>query len=168
MTLSNQILEALNHAPDYSEQFTARIAALASEISATVSLPVTHDTDMNYRHGQSLSFTSAEYIDRRHSKQHQSEIEVRIYVSSRGNLFAFYCFDVRHAFIPAGTLNHPMPMNLIPSYTRTKVESCRRLLEQCGYIEIPSSLFKEPAPGCTTNMDDLPANLFEALFAEVV
>ncbi len=167
MNLPEPILKALRQAPDYSVRFTSRVAALAEEIGVAIGTTVSHDTDMNYRHGQSLAFIVTDRSVPRPAGR-RPLVEVRLYISSRGALFAVYCFDLKSVYMPPGGLNHPLPWELLPPFAKFDIDICRGIMEQRGYAEISPSLFKEPAPGCTTTMDDLPANVFEALFAEVV
>jgi hypothetical protein len=86
-------------------------------------------------------------------------VEIRFYVSSKGPLFAIYLLDVGR------TLTQE---NLLPEEIARQLETARRIFGEQGYTEVPSSLFDTPAPGCTTELDDLPATLFQCLFAEII
>lgn len=167
MTLPDSIMTALRQAPDYSAAFTSRVTALAAALALDASIPVSHDADMNYRHGQSLSFISVDPLGHRPMSR-SGPIEVRVYVSSCANLYAIYCFDLKQAYMPSGGLNHPISLDLIPEFARRQIEACRRVMNSHGYAEVSPLLFDELAPGCLTDMDGLPANIFQALFAEVV
>jgi hypothetical protein len=167
MTLPESILIAIHQAPDYSVAFTLQVAEIAKEIEGVLTTPVEHDSDMNYRHGQSISFISS------HPHSHQkipkpSPIEVRIYISSRSKLYALYCFDLKLKYMQPSGLNHPMPLELMPESSADQIEHCRRVMLSRGYTEVSALQFKEPAPGCLTEIDGLPANTFQALFAEEV
>lgn len=163
VTLPDAIQCALRRPADYSPAFSRRMGELARALEVALSTFVAHDADMNYRAGQSLSFISTDSVE---SPRHP--IEVRIYVSSRADVFAFYCFDVKHAFMPPGTLNHPMPLDLAPTYAQRQLDICRAFMIRQGHAEVSAAHFNIPAPDCVTQIDGLPASVFEALFAEVV
>jgi hypothetical protein len=122
---------------------------------------------MNYRYGQSLSFICSPPSKHRKGSG-LSPIEVRIYVSSRAKLFAVYCLDLKLGYMQPGKRNHPMPLDLMPEDAACHIETCRRVMLTHGYTEVSALIFDEPAPGCFTEMDGLPANTFQALFAEVI
>ena len=166
MNIPEAIERALREPANYAPHFTARVAELGQSLQSALRTAVAHDSDMNYRVGQYLSFITPGEKTPRSKKS--APVEVRIYLSSKAKLFAFYCFDSKAAFLPAGGLNHPLPPDLLPDYARHDIAAARALLIDQGLTEVDHSFFSMPAPGCRTEMDDLPANIFEALFAEVV
>jgi hypothetical protein len=165
MTVPDYIRAACQAATDYSPEFSARVSDLARELSRTLETTVTVDADMNYRAGQSLSFKLTVQPSRAGGKE---SIEVRVYISSKAPLFGVYILDVKGRFTREGEIGHPVPEDRLPASAREVIERCRRVLTQHGYREVPRDLFDEPVPGCLTEMDGLPASVFQALFAEVV
>jgi hypothetical protein len=167
MTLPEIITAALLRSPDYSGEFTARVKALAKRLEADLELPLSHDSNMNYRAGQYVSFKAnlPQVSPKRHAK---GSVEVRIYISSKGPLFAFYVMDAGGTLMEPEKASHPVPENLLPADITGQLEVCRKRLSQEGYTEVARSLFDVPAPGCTTELDDLPATVFQSLFAEII
>ena len=160
MTPTSIVSAALPQPPDYSAEFTARVQALARLLAPALSMPLKHDTNMNYRAGQHLSCRL-----KLHGK---GAVEIRFYISSKGPLFAIYVLDIGGTLTQPGQLGHPIAENLLPEEIAGPLDSARTILSDQGYMEVPSSLFDTPAPGCTTELDDLPATLFQCLFAEII
>jgi hypothetical protein len=154
MTLPEIITAALPRSPDYSDEFTARVKALAKLLEADLGVPLSHHSNMNYRAGQYVSF--------------KPSLEVRIYISSKGPLFAFYVMDRGGTLMELEKASHPVPENLLPAEITSRLEVCRKRLSQEGYTEVAHSLFDVQAPNCTTELDDLPATVFQYLFAEII
>jgi hypothetical protein len=165
MTIPDVVRSACEGPIDYSEQFTARVREIAKTLSGTLGLKVSHDADMNYRAGQSLSMVLQ--VDPPTGRG-KAAIEVRIYISSRAKVFAFYCFDINRKFVGPKERNHPVSPARLPEGPRQVIEKCRKLLREMGYQEVPQEIFDEKAPGCVTELDGLPTTVFSALFAEVV
>jgi len=64
--------------------------------------------------------------------------------------------------------NLPVPEDLLPREIARQVAGCRSRLLSEGYTEVPRELFDVPAPGCNTELDDLPATVFQCLFTEII
>ena len=161
MTLPEIITAALPRSPDYSAAFTARVKALAKQLEADLGVPLSHDSNMSYRSGQYVAFKAS-------LRPAKGFVEVRIYLSSKAPLFAVYVIDRSGTLMPAGKASHPVPENRLPAEIIGQLDVCRTRLRQEGYTEVAHSLFDVPAPGCTTEMDDLPATVFQYLFAEII
>jgi len=161
MTLPEMITAALPRSPDYSNEFTARVKALAQRLEADLNVPLKHDSNMNYRAGQYVSFGAS-------LKPAKGAVEVRIYVSSKAPLFGFYVLDKGGTLMEPAKASHPVPENRLPEGIASQLDVCRKRLSDAGYTEVAHSLFDVPAPGCTTELDDLPATVFQALFAEII
>jgi hypothetical protein len=95
-------------------------------------------------------------------------IEISIYVSSRAKLFCLYCFDGKGRFYKDGPWKHPVPEEAFPPDIRNTLHDCRHILVNLGYDEVKRELFSIPAAGCVTELDDLPATIFQVLFTEIV
>jgi hypothetical protein len=161
MTLPEMITAALPRTPDYSGEFTARVKALAERLGADIDVPLSHDSNMNYRAGQYVAFKVR-------LPQVRGSVEVRIYISSKGPLFAFYVMDTGGTLMEAAKASHPVPEDRLPAEIIAQLDVCRKRLSQEGYTEVAPSLFDVPAPDCATELDDLPATVFQALFAEII
>ena len=160
MTPTSIVSAALPRPPDYSAEFTARVQALARLLEPALSMPLKHDTNMNYRAGQHLSC--------RLKLRGKGAVEIRFYISSKGPLFAIYMLDRGGTLTQLGQLGHPIAENLLPDEIAAPLDGARKILSDQGYTEVPSRLFDTPAPGCTTELDDLPATVFQCLFAEII
>lgn len=161
MTLPEIILSALPRSPDYSNEFTAVVKALAQRLEAELGVPFSHDSNMNYRAGQYVAFKAS-------LRPAKGSVEVRIYVSSKAPLFALYVMDKGGTLMEPAQASHPVPENRLPAEITGQLEVSRNKLRQEGYTEVPRALFDVPAPGCTTELDDLPATVFQCLFAEII
>ena len=161
MTLPEIILSALPRSPDYSNEFTARVKALAQRLEADLRVPFSHDSNMNYRAGQYVAFKAS-------LRPAKGSVEARIYVSSKAPLFAFYVMDKGGTLMEPAKASHPVPENRLSAQITGQLEVCRNKLRQEGHTEVPRALFDVPAPGCTTELDDLPATVFQCLFAEII
>lgn len=155
MTLPEVITAALPRSPDYSNEFTARVKALAQSLAADLDVPLSHDSNMNYRAGQYVAFKAR-------------TVTVRIYLSSKAPLFAFYVLDTSGTLMEPAKASHPVPENRLPAEVLGQLDVCRKRLGQAGYTEVARTLFDAPASGCTTELDDLPATVFQSLFAEII
>jgi hypothetical protein len=166
MTIPLHLRPALRSLADYSPAFSDEIRKIAELISKIVGVDVHRDADMNYRASQriSLEFSSASP----YGIKKDGEICATIYISSRARLFCFYCFDAKGIFYKDGPWKHPAPVDLFPLQIGEVIRRCRGLLIDRGYEEVERQLFDELAPDCFTELDHLPATVFQVLFAEVV
>jgi hypothetical protein len=148
---------------DYSEQFSKRVADLAAAIGANTGCPVVHDRDMNYRAAQSLHV----FFDRKGcvGDKMAAIVEMRIYVSSKGPVYAVYLLNIRLTNLAYGLRLDP---GVLPAAVRQLADDVAARPAAFGLRQIPSSLFEQPAHGCVTELDAKPATIFECLFAEMV
>jgi hypothetical protein len=166
MKIPDFITEALQRPIDYSQNFTQRVSGLAKALSETLGLPVSHDADMNYRAGQNLCFSLQ--VAAPGAPRRKGTLEIRIYLTSRGPLFAFYCFDPRKLFVAENAAPYPVPFDRLPGAAHQAIERCRQVLAANGWREVEQEWLGAMAPGCLTELDDLPASVFEALFTEII
>jgi hypothetical protein len=169
MTLPSTITSVLLRSPDYSAEFTARVKELAKLLETDLGVKISHDANMNYRAGQYLSY-EAKYDRRRtlHKGKGKGIIEVRIYISSKAPLFAIYCIDRSLTFVNPTEPHHPVPEEGFPAEIAEQLEVFRARLIQISYKEVERNLFDLNAPGCNTELDDMPATVFQSLFAEII
>lgn len=158
-SLSHRILQGIVAPIDHSPSFTSRVQALGSTLSAVLgNRPCRHDHDMNYNPGQYLAYT----VDGK-----PGPVEVRYYISSKAPLYAVYIIDTEHRYLQ-GDIRHPVPLHSLPPAMLATIDAGKEFLVQAGYQEVPFEYFFADAPSATTQIDDLPAKVFEALFAEIV
>jgi hypothetical protein len=140
----------------YSKEFSDRVAIMGQTLSEHLGFPVAHDVDMNYRAGQSLSFS---LLDRPpYTFSERGNREIKIFISSRSDLFCFVCPDERGMFVPSEKF--PEPVQKI-------VGTCRNILKEMGFKEVENFLLNIKVPGFFTVLDNLPATLFQILFSEI-
>lgn len=165
-TLPSHITNALKNQIDYSHTFTDKVENLKDSLSSLLHLPIKHASGMDYAPGQFLSFaTGGEDINRSHKKY---LFEVRIYISSKAPLFAIYIFDKKRSVASSNELDHPIEVSRLPEPAQTLINRAREFFQREGYTEVEHRLFRANAPDCKTQLDDFPASIFEALFAEIV
>jgi len=164
MNLSSYIISAASVPVAYSTEFSERVAALGRELSVVLGLPVRHDADMNYRAGQSLEFEL-----QMHSPQRRKAvlIEVRVYVSAKAALFGLLCLDRKRGFIRPDQIGDQVSCKILSGESGSAIEKVRQFFIQKGFQEVDEELFQVKVPGALTELDGLPATVFEALFAEI-
>lgn len=160
------IMSALSKPIDYSRRFTESVEKLKNSLSATLGLSIRHDKNMDYSPAQFISFLF-ENADKTSPNRKQS-FEVRYYISSRAPLFATYILDLKRSLVLEGELNHPIETSRLPTPALDPVNIGREFLKMKGYVEVDYDLFRENAPDCLTQLDGLPATIFETLFTEIV
>ena len=163
------ILDALHNPADHSINgiidFSNRISCLKELLSSKMKVSFLHDKDMNYSSAQSLSF----HYGTKDTKEKPTYLfEIRYYISSKADLFAVYVFDERMTVMKGEKLNHPVDTKRLPIRVQEMIGKGSAILEANGYKEVDFDFFMMPAPGCETELDGLPANVFEALFTEIV
>ncbi|MEN2471584.1 hypothetical protein [Burkholderia sp. GS2Y] len=163
--LPSYIEEALHKPIDYSTDFTARVSSLRGVLSKELGVPFAHDAGMDYSPAQFVSFVcGASDV----GEKSNYSFEVRYYISSRANLFAVYVFDKKLTVVGDRELNHPIDTGRLPPRVQEVIARGDAVLQESGYREVGFEFFKIHAPGCETQMDGLPANIFETLFTEIV
>lgn len=70
--------------------------------------------------------------------------------------------------VERGMANHPIDPALLPEVVRALINAGRAVLGVQGLQEVAHAYFFLPAPACPTQLDGLPATVFESLYAEIV
>jgi hypothetical protein len=159
------VVNAINNPVDYSTGFTEKIACLKILLSNKIPFPLTHDAAMDYCSAQFISFSCNGNNSR---KKLNYSFEIRYYISSKAKIFAIYVFDRKMSIVTREESYHPVAVKRLPACIQEIIKSGAIVLVNNGYQEVEFDLFKVPAPGCVTQMDGLPVNVFQALFAEIV
>jgi hypothetical protein len=166
------IMAALSKPIDYSNEFTQSVEMLKNSLSQDLNLQVKHDSGMDYSPAQFISFLIVNADDnlsrKRRLSRNKSSFEARYYISSRAPLFATYIIDSRRSLVSEGEINHPIEIFRLPPSVQNVVNFGREFLQKKGYVEVEYDLFRENAPDCLTQLDGLPATIFETLFTEIV
>lgn len=164
MNLPSYVIAAANVPVAYSQEFSEQVAALGKELSELLGMPVRHDADMNYRAGQSLEFEVQAPSPRRRKPV---PVQVRVYVSGKGPLFGLFCVDGQRIFDRPEQMGDQVPCKVLSGAAGSAVETVRQFFTQKGFQEVDQEFFQIKVPGSLTELDGLPATVFEALFAEI-
>jgi hypothetical protein len=141
----------LSEPVDYSPTFTARVAELAALVRQSTGLPVIHNASMDYSAAQKLVLVP----------QGSTTCQVRVHISSRGPLFAVVYYSSQR-----GSWHQNAP-SAATEECRKLVECATSVLRKRGLLEIPAADWSTPAPGKMTDMDGIPATVFDVLFSEL-
>jgi hypothetical protein len=161
------VREAL-HAPAHlGADFTKSVAALAESLRAKLPVPLLHKRGSDYSVGDALSFELRASKPGASARSKGRLFEIMIFISSKAPLFAWQCFD-RQQFFDESVFPHRwVPTAQLPSEIRDVLDGLQPFIEADGFREVPFECLQKPAPGCETELDGLPANVFQALFSEL-
>lgn len=160
------ILRSIKNEPDYSKSFSYKISTLAQSIRELTHLEVTHCESMDYCPAQYIEIYLNGQID--HPSKINYIFEIRFYISSKANLFFVYINDKKERIKNNIGKSHPISIDLLPEKTQNLISKIKYFLIENGYQEVLYEFYDQEAAGYLTQMDGLPANIFEALFAEIV
>lgn len=120
------IERALNQEEGYSKEFSDQIAKICKILSDQFDFQIHHDGDMNYRAGQSLSFS---FLDRPpYTLSKKGYIHIKIFFSSRAELFCFVCIDERKIFTTSSNNEYFVPPESFPEPIQEVLKICRNIL----------------------------------------
>jgi hypothetical protein len=159
MQLPDFILSALPMPQRHSIDFTQKVRQYGSELSETVQAPF-QLSGSDYCAGLCLRFDV---------QQKKVEFEIRIYFSTKSPLYAFYLFGDKKNTVTVST-RRPNFVEIESSSQGVQdwINLARSKLDSFELREVPQKYFFEPAPNCFTELDDLPSDVFQALFAEIL
>lgn len=163
--MPDYVEEALVLPGGYSEKFSEQVAKIGNIISSHLGFPILHDKDMNYRAGQSLSFSLSGRPP--YAPSRNGCIEIDIYISSRSELYCFFCRDSQIEFIGSNESGFFVKPELFPVPVQEIVSTCRNILNSMGFKEVENALLNLKIPNFFTELDNLPATVFEILFSEI-
>jgi hypothetical protein len=164
-TLPPFILDAIAQPIGRVHDHARLVAGLGAALSNGLGVAFVLDDDMNYNPAQSLT---CKLSGRGAVLKKRFEFDVRFYISSKAPLFAVYCFDRKWGMVDRGDVNHPIDPARLPEAARASIDKGRAVLAAQGLQEVAHAYFFLPAPGCTTQLDGLPATVLESLFTEIV
>lgn len=163
--LPDFILDALAKPPGDYREFSDVVERIRQALQARMSVEFQLNGDMNYNPGQSLRY-ELRGTDKQLQKRYA--FGLAFYLSCKAPLFAVYCFDQRWGMTDYGGVGHPIAQERLPEAVRVWIDQAKEVLIAEGWTEVEHRYFREPAPGCLTQLDGLPATVFESLFAELV
>ena len=154
---------ALSEPADYSDHFAKQIDELCLGLSQSLGTKFFHDDHMDYRSSQRIIL----WLDESHKPVNEvsrASFEVTVFISSKGKFCAVIC---RCRNTGSDSFWTRIPINLMDSSLRLHIQRVKEFLEARGYVLIHPSTLSERAEGYKTEMDNLPATVFEVLFSEV-
>ena len=155
--------DALAARADVSDQFTSKVADLCRKLEADSGLKLAHVKEMNYRSSQRLQLC----LDASGSPSPPPVAKwlVEFFLSSKAPLFAYRIFERTSEAEESWQPKSPKsdPAEALPLLTRVA-----EALERHDWAFVSASEWGTIAPGCSTEMDGVPATVFEALFAELL
>ncbi|MET3496462.1 hypothetical protein [Variovorax boronicumulans] len=164
-TLPPFILDAIAQPVGCVQDHAAWVARLRDALSGDLGMAFLLDDDTNYNPAHSLA---CKLSGRDEGLKKRFEFDLRFYISSKAPLFAVYCFDRKWAMVDRGEVNHPIDPARLPEAAKSLIDKARAMFAAQGLQEVAHAYFFLPAPGCATQLDGLPATVFESLFAEIV
>lgn len=155
---------AIENEPDYSVRFSEKVEMLARGIQGLIGLETILCQSMDYCPAQYMAVNFKNHIN----PSLKTGFEVRFYVSSKAELFFVYIIDQAGRIKNHHGNSHPLPLDVLSEVAHDVILQIRNFLAENSYQEVPYEFFDKEAIGYLTQLDGLPANIFEALFAEIV
>jgi hypothetical protein len=150
--------------PDYSACFSRKVEALARGVEELTGLEAVQVGSMDDCPGQYVRIRLVSHAG--HSPR--MRFEARFYISSKADVFFVYVNDEVGRVRNHRGHPHPLPAGALPEVAQRVIFKIRRFLVETSCREVPYELYDKEAAGYLTQMDGLPATIFEALFAEIV
>jgi hypothetical protein len=154
----------LDRRPDYSREFTERVALLAERVAVAVGVPVTHQTDMNYSVGQQIRIYLTEDGSPVPDEQAATSA-LSVAVSSKGPLYTLLAWHRRQH--PPTWLPTPPTEVLVAPRAKAVVEAVDTIMAAASMGHVPEEMLDQPVPGHVTDMDGAPATVRDVLFCEI-
>jgi hypothetical protein len=160
-----RVLAALKRSADYSPVFTERVASIANSIANELGCACYHDRDMNYASAQKISLSLDEqgkFCETSGSAKYQ----VDVLISSKDKFFTvvflqrLYDGDLEENVWRS---SRSAPNSRIKDVGLLLVE----LVQKRGYYLLEGEILDERVLGLNTEMDGVPATVFEGLFSEL-
>jgi hypothetical protein len=160
MMFPSKIQNAVDAPADFTNTFTGKVESIGITLRELIQVPIAHKKDMNYANGQSLCFGLD--ADGHAMSRETALYEIYVYISSKGELFAFH-------FLIRVKLNEWRPIEEaeLPHGSSDLIFRVNEQLETLGYERVPKAELAKEVPGQFTEMDGAPASLFDVLFSEL-
>ena len=161
--MNEELEQALSRPADYSDHFAKQVDELCLGLSQSLGINFFHDDHMDYRSAQRIIL----WLDASHKPTNEvSEafFEATIFISSRGKFCAVIC---RHRNVGLDGFWTSVPINSASPSLRLYIQKAKEFLEARSYVFTCPSTLSKYAEGHKTEMDNLPATVFEVLFSEI-
>ena len=153
MTNVSRFDQFMTRRADYSEAFTSKVARIGNDVAGRCGLTFRHIKSMNYSVAQVLVV----------SLNGRDDKTFRVYVSSKGPLFAIVPFEKRQDGWHASRESWASDVAVSRS-----IDCVRAVLAVEGLEEVAESHWGQGVPGMKTDMDGAPATVFDVLFSEIL
>jgi hypothetical protein len=157
--MRDSIQSALTAPPDHSCEFTNKIKALRDKVETAIGAPVYHEPEMNYSVSQRMYL----YFDES-GRQVEEDADSRVLrldflMSSRAPLYTSI------TLVRIDTNEWQLGSSITEV---AQLSAMHRILQQEGYEFVHGQILEELVSGAVTEMDGVPATVFEVLFTELV
>lgn len=154
------IQDAIDAPADFTRKFTKEVDAIRAELQSQVSVPVSHHSEMNYANGQRLAFCLDD--EGNPTAQEQAAYEMQIHISSKARLFAIYNLNRvgKNEWRPISEAD-------LPHQSVNPIRLTEAMLKSMGYERVANAYLSKEVPGHFTELDGVPATVFEVLFSEL-
>jgi hypothetical protein len=172
--MDERIREALQTPPDFSEAFDNFVDKICERLSSVFGVLLYHDNDMNYSAAHQIKLhLNREYVPI-NFKSADVIYELVTLISSKGPFFTFICLH-REYVTDFESLALPAPgeywLRLEPDKISPKIQAQMSLIiaemELMNYTLLSGTLLDQVIEGFVTDMDGIPATLFQVLFSEL-
>ena len=109
LSLSQELRDALNQTPDYSVDFTHRVAGLSRLLEDQLKLPVKHEPDMNDSVSQMISLWVDQGGHPISPRDERARWRLNTHISSKGPYYAFVVLNLSSADWAKVGLPEPQP-----------------------------------------------------------
>ncbi|MEO6720589.1 MAG: hypothetical protein ABIN67_09480 [Ferruginibacter sp.] len=149
-------------AVDYSPAFTAYAKTIANTLSNSLDVKTYHSDDMNYSHAQ-IIFLFLDLKFNLISFETDAQYQVKIWVSSIENLYIITFFEKLQSQ-PITWKRVLFPQNIILDNLINRIDE---VMLTFSLSKFPSEKENLSAEGYYTELDNLPATLFQFFFSEL-
>ncbi len=154
---------ALSAFADYSSSFVEVVEELRASLSEALGVTFHRINDMNYSSSQTIRLMLNEkYMPV--SDRHAATFWINTFVSSKGK---FYFISCRARDTQPSRTWRIVPDAAINQEASSYVRRIKEKLEDKGYVSLPNQALSEIASNHRTQLDNLPATVFQVLFSEL-
>lgn len=166
MSFDDRVENALIRDADYSLKFTQKIADIAIKIASVLNVTYIHDDDMNYKSAQTISFC-ADLAGANVECNGDAFYKADLLISSKGVFFTFVIYKrlMEHNF-RSNQVWQELPLGTVPPPIYDFVEKVKNEMSAYGYELLDVPILTADVQGRLQKLDDLPATVFNILFAE--
>jgi len=156
--MNEKIAAAMRQPPDYSVGFTEMMIGIRTKVGRALNSAVYLDSDMNYSSCQRLSVYIQPDGVLVEKDSESAAWRIDFLISSRGKFFT-------RVGLQRMSRKEWKVVRVTSDFTL--VHRIGRVLEKEGFEPVPIDILEESADGFLTEMDGVPATVFQVLFSEM-